>query len=474
MKLKKFKIYKFFVLMLFTSVTLFYACNQEEDFESFNEQTIKLNEQKADMQETARALAKIVGNPDVQKEVYQLAALSYEGVSGAQFKHLLEPSTLPIESIGENARMKKTLSNGSTLFALDKSLESMKTGKDGAIIKRLLDLKERLVSESMEIYWPYWQNWDGKTIPTVTFDPMNPDQEANVGYLWHNKEFQEVQVDDNYAFENPVWVVKKHRTLTDEYQSKNKFNPYVDDFITFGNANFLVSPCDILKSINLIPEDGCGGGGGTGGGTPTTPPQPDPSKRYNKLFVKHIKMNKNFRGLFGGPNDISFIFAGDGVIEASLGDKDATVTKGASIRLVTVSRWMAKKKKWGWYNVVLEQNWDPSEVSPVFGVVGHQLKDGGIKFEGEVGTNSGVEWNKKDKNWKPTWEVGIEFKVKFKQDYEDKAMSVYEYERSQFFLENWRDADEQGMHDGRAIRIAGSGAKRKTVWYTMDVKSYND
>ncbi len=85
-------------------------------------------------------------------------------------------------------------------------------------------LLETLADAGLQIYWPYSEDWDGVTMPVITF---NPDYEAaisnqaahvrlsdgsNVGFMreqlpggsWIVKE---IVVDEDYARSNPVWVV---------------------------------------------------------------------------------------------------------------------------------------------------------------------------------------------------------------------------------------------------------------------------
>ncbi|MBR1927664.1 MAG: hypothetical protein IJ840_07980 [Bacteroidales bacterium] len=68
-----------------------------------------------------------------------------------------------------------------------------------------------LSTSGLQIYWPYSEDWDGISMPVITFCPEIA-LEANVGYLreelpgnqWIVKE---VTVDEDYAREHPVWVV---------------------------------------------------------------------------------------------------------------------------------------------------------------------------------------------------------------------------------------------------------------------------
>ena len=82
---------------------------------------------------------------------------------------------------------------------------------------------EALSDSGLQIYWPYSEDWDGKSMPVITFNPDDaasgtavrlPDG-SNVGFLreqlpngaWIVKE---VVVDEEYARDHPVWVVNRN------------------------------------------------------------------------------------------------------------------------------------------------------------------------------------------------------------------------------------------------------------------------
>ena len=71
-----------------------------------------------------------------------------------------------------------------------------------------------LTSSDIQIYWPYSDRWDGKTLPVITFDPENG-EDSNVGYeLLENEDgsrsVRELTVDEEMAMQRPVWVVNRN------------------------------------------------------------------------------------------------------------------------------------------------------------------------------------------------------------------------------------------------------------------------
>lgn len=76
---------------------------------------------------------------------------------------------------------------------------------------RASSFQEALKESGLQIYWPSCEDWDGETIPVITFDPGN-DSGVSTGFLreqltngsWIVRQFT---VDEDYAMTHPVWVV---------------------------------------------------------------------------------------------------------------------------------------------------------------------------------------------------------------------------------------------------------------------------
>lgn len=68
-----------------------------------------------------------------------------------------------------------------------------------------------LESSDLQIYWPYYENWDGESYPVITFAP-DDDSDVNVGYRYDpgSGTLEEVLVDEELAMERPVWVVNRN------------------------------------------------------------------------------------------------------------------------------------------------------------------------------------------------------------------------------------------------------------------------
>lgn len=77
------------------------------------------------------------------------------------------------------------------------------------------DMFLKMLTESdVQIYWPYSEQWNGKDMPVITFDPEDGAR-TNTGYrikVEHDgsRHVEKVVVDEATAMEVPVWVVNRN------------------------------------------------------------------------------------------------------------------------------------------------------------------------------------------------------------------------------------------------------------------------
>ncbi|MBR0174322.1 MAG: hypothetical protein IJQ22_02300, partial [Bacteroidales bacterium] len=140
--------------------------------------------------------------------------------------------SVPIKSLIEEYFAKKT---------------SASTKSGASDVQRYLD---DLRDSGMQIYWPYSEEWDGETLPLVTFDPGNG-AESNYAYVISPgadgyEVADSVFVDETVARERPVWVINlnddcgsiplsslisaKSWWNDEEDEDVGKYNLYIKDF----------------------------------------------------------------------------------------------------------------------------------------------------------------------------------------------------------------------------------------------------
>ncbi|MDY3944152.1 MAG: hypothetical protein SOY99_08005 [Alloprevotella sp.] len=72
--------------------------------------------------------------------------------------------------------------------------------------KPFIDL-ERIENSDLQIYWPYSEDWDGHTIPAITFTPEDPNQEWNYAFKKNGEHIDTIIVDEEYMMKHPVWII---------------------------------------------------------------------------------------------------------------------------------------------------------------------------------------------------------------------------------------------------------------------------
>ena len=82
--------------------------------------------------------------------------------------------------------------------------------KNDDSLNQLLDYyNEGNNANILQIYWPFSENWDGKTKPVISFLPEDKTQATNKAYYMENGELKSVEIDRNYAMLHPVWIINE-------------------------------------------------------------------------------------------------------------------------------------------------------------------------------------------------------------------------------------------------------------------------
>ena len=72
---------------------------------------------------------------------------------------------------------------------------------------------QALQDSDAQIYWPYFENWEGDVLPVITFDPGD-NSSNNVGYRLVgegvDRHVEKVDVTEEMAMETPVWVINRN------------------------------------------------------------------------------------------------------------------------------------------------------------------------------------------------------------------------------------------------------------------------
>lgn len=162
-----------------------------------------------------------------------------------------------------------------------------------------------LTESDIQIYWPFSGNWDGDSMPIITFDPEDG-SEKNIGYkLYYDddgaRRVETVVVDEALAMREPVWVVNR-------------------------NSDAGHTTLELLRRDD--PEWGEGGGTiivkPSGAGVPVRTGAS--SGEFKSLILKDFTMKRNYDPWFAGASEF---FVRTGAVE------DFCASTEAEMRLYT-------------------------------------------------------------------------------------------------------------------------------------------
>lgn len=135
-----------------------------------------------------------------------------------------------------------------------------------------------LQDSDAQIYWPYFENWEGDVLPVITFDPGD-NTSNNIGYRLvgegADRHVEKVDVNEALAMETPVWVINR-------------------------NDDAAYTTLQVLRKND--PDWGQGG-------SVTVRSEGDAGGSTRTLFIKEFKMINNYDCWFAGASEF-FIKAG--------------------------------------------------------------------------------------------------------------------------------------------------------------------
>ncbi len=232
-----------------------------------------------------------------------------------------------------------------------------------------------LSDSDVQIYWPFSEDWDGETMPVITFDPEDG-ANNNIGYrlVMENdgsRRVEEVVVDEEMAMNVPVWVVNRN---TDAGYTSLEMLRRDDPQWGEGGGTIIVKP-DSDKSE-------------TRSGTP-----------LRSLVLKDFTMNRNYDSWFAGASEF---FVKIGYVD------DFTASTEAELRLynpmVTDFMIVVKRRQKGIpqsINAILMSDWSEQMTSCAFMIT---EDDGGTQ----------TEWTCKAKVYVSSKSYGIEISLPIK------------------------------------------------------------
>jgi len=215
--------------------------------------------------QVARMLSSLPIGSEQMAEVYE--AVNSSSCNGYDEEYMMaDLLTVPGAGVGcdKAAASKASAAYGTPMKSLIEAYLSARlpaSSKAGAadVEAYLEDLK----ASGMQIYWPFSEDWDGESLPLITFDPGDG-TESNFGYVVSSdgnsfEVLDSVFVDENVARSRPVWVINQN-----------------DD------SHFIPLSSMLVRKTGIVEEEDDG--------------------IYN-LYIKDITMLRNYDSWFAGASE---------------------------------------------------------------------------------------------------------------------------------------------------------------------------
>lgn len=168
------------------------------------------------------------------------AAVSSAGNGYDEEYRMKDLFTTPGTGVGEHGTTKAGSWRHPLRDALREALMATKAGEEADASAWL----DSLALSDVQIYWPYSENWDGRSLPVITYDPGDGATQ-NEGWT---PDGQKVLVDEQLALERPVWVVNRN---TDADYKSLELRRREDPSWGNGGGEILVKGQDALQTLVL-------------------------------------------------------------------------------------------------------------------------------------------------------------------------------------------------------------------------------
>lgn len=321
-----------------------YACNSsDEPMVPQSSPQSSDNNVSEDSENIARLMASIPLNKEIMNEVFSATQNGLEnGIEESYyFADVLSESSTKSASRASSTSLESVLGR-----ELRSALNKSRSGDQVDI--------DLLQNGDYQIYWPYSEDWDGKTLPVITFVPKDENQLWNYGYKQTDNGIETIIVDEEYMESNPVWIINKADFSYDELPNFNN-NEFVKNGISYCSRK----ATDAESSNQTSPTRSAG--------------LPVYTVYLGKLMSDH-----QYDKIWSGGSEFAIRM---GAIEhMEIISEEQVKSENARINYVRVcrSRKDIKKKRWAELTgCVLSSDWQPNENNAAFSI--YEEDEGGSK-----------------------------------------------------------------------------------------------
>lgn len=303
------------------------------------------NNVSEDSENIARLMASIPLNKGIMNEVFSATQNGLEnGIEESYyFADMLSESSAKSASRASSTSQESIL--GRELRSL---LNKSRSGNQVDI--------DLLQNGDYQIYWPYSEDWDGKTQPIITFVPKDENQLWNYGYRQTDDGIETIIVDEEFMESNPVWIINKADLSYDELPNFNN-NEFVKNGISYCPRK-TVSNHESTAQSKLTRT----------AGTPV----------YT-VYLGKLMSSKNYDSVWNGGSEFAIQMGAVEHMQITSSDQLRIASPEVTYLRVTRSRKDIKKKRWAELSsAVLSSDWYPNENNAGFCI--YEEDQGGTKY----------------------------------------------------------------------------------------------
>lgn len=206
-----------------------------------------------------------------------------------------------------------------------------------------------------QIYWPYSEDWDGKTKPVITFVPEDNSQLWNYGFKQTDNGIETIIVDEEYMENNPVWIINKADIPYDELPNFNNNE--------FSKGGIYYCPEKALTSA----QNTTSGNETRAAGTPV----------YT-VYLGKFMSDKNYDSVWNGGSEFAIQMGAIENMVITSQEQLKSVDPSVTYIRITRSRKDIKNKRWKESNSVLSSDWHQNENNAGFCI--YEEDQGGTKY----------------------------------------------------------------------------------------------
>lgn len=292
--------------------------------------------------EVASLLTTLPMNDEIYKEVHQAVetSLNYGLDEEYRFKEILDNS--------ENSKIVNHTKSSTSLGALIKSHISQQTKTQS--VEAYNKLMELMLKSDIQIYWPYSEDWDGKTAPYITFAPDNFDQEWNYAFRRNQTGgIDTVVVNEEFMENNPVWIINNNERKYEDIPSFSK-GQSISKNILYATSS------SIENQVN--------------------------TKSTNKENVYTVRLGRfmsshQYDKVWSGGSEFAIQMGAIDQFKIETPEQLKQVSPKVTYIRLTRSRKDIKKRRWIDVNSILSSDWHPNENNAAFMI--HEEDQGGTR-----------------------------------------------------------------------------------------------